>query len=267
MDRQAIARLQEKTASKAIIEQMQRDFNLSPLVAETLHKQMCDYFAEHYERKADSGQLTYVAVRAEEPAGRKLQECQRMPVILTLHQPDDLMALRRGVAQMRQKRLLRLCEEAYAQGALLTHEDLACLLCSSLATIKRDVRALRTQGLHVPTRGQIKDIGKGVSHKTQIVQDYLAGYTLSEIERRRHHSVNSIQRYCKDFVRIIRLREKEFAVSEIQHATRLSERLIQEYLALYASLPADHDRLQLLLQDLDLAPAQAAEIKRGRLLR
>ena len=162
---------------------------------------------------------------------------------------------------------MRLCEEAYTQGALLTHEDLACLLCSSLATIKRDTHVLRKQGFHVPTRGQIKDIGKGVSHKTQIVQDYLTSYTLSEIERRRHHSIHSIQRYCQDFVRIIRLHEKDFTVTDIQQATRLSPRLIQEYLTLYHTLPADHDRLQILLQDLDSPPAEAAEIKRGSLLR
>jgi len=266
MYRQAIARLLEKTPRKAIVEQLQRDFNLSSKMAEALHEEMCGYFAEHYNRKADSGQLTYVAVRAEEPAGRKLEECQRMAVTLTLHQADDLIALRAGVAQLRQKRLLRLSEEAYTQGALLTHEDLACLLGSSLATIKRDVQTLRGQGLQVPTRGQIKDIGKGVSHKAQIVQDYLAGYTLSEIERRRHHSINSIQRYCKDFVRIIRLHNQDFTVSEIRHATCLSQRLIQEHLALFAGLPADHDRLQVLLQDLDRAPAQPTEIKRGGLL-
>ena len=267
MDGQAIARLQEKTASKAIVEQLQRDFNLAPLVAETLQAQMWGYFREHHGKRTKAGQMTYVAVGAEEPAGRKLEECQRLAVTLTLHEEDDVLALREGVAALRQKRLLRLCEEATDQGALLTHEDLACLLCSSLATIKRDTHALRQQGLSVPTRGQVKDIGKGVSHKTQIVQDYLAGRTFSEIERRRHHSINSIQRYCRDFVRIIRLHEKDFTVTDIQQATRLSARLIREYLALYAILPADHDRLQILLQDLDSSPAEPVEIKRGSLLR
>ncbi len=94
---------------------------------------------------------------------------------------------------------MRLTEEAYEQGALLSHEDLACLLSSSLATIKRDVGQLRQQGLNVPTRGQVKDIGKRVSHKSQIVQDYLAGYTFSEIECRRRHSTGAIGRYCQDF--------------------------------------------------------------------
>ena len=117
------------------------------------------------------------------------------------------------------------------------------------------------------TRGQIKDIGKGVSHKTQDRSGYLTSYPLSQIERRRHHSIHSIQRYCQDFVRIIRLHEKDFTVIDIQQATRLSPRLIQEHLTLYHTLPADHDRLQILLQDLDSPPAEAAEIKRGSLLR
>ena len=88
----------KRQTRKAIIEQLQRDFNLAPLVAETLHAQMSGYFAEHYERQTKSGQMTYVAVAAEEPAGRKLEECQRIPVTLTLYEPDDLLALREGVA-------------------------------------------------------------------------------------------------------------------------------------------------------------------------
>lgn len=132
------------------------------------------------------------------------------------------------------------------------------------ATIKRDVQALRQQGLRVPTRGQVKDIGKGVSHKVQIVGDYLAGYTFSEIERRRHHSIGAIRRYCDDFVRIIRLYEQNVNPMALRSATGLSEHLIQEYLTLYQQCPAANDRLQLLLGTPDAATAQAAVIKRGR---
>ncbi|MBK9233843.1 MAG: DUF1670 domain-containing protein [Anaerolineae bacterium] len=77
------------------------------------------------------------------------------------------------------------------------------MLCSSLATIKRDVHELRQQDLRV-RHGQVKDIGKGVSHKVQIVGDYLAGYTFSEIESAAASSIGAIRRYCDDFVRIIR---------------------------------------------------------------
>ncbi len=122
-----------------------------------------------------------------------MEECQRVAVKLSLHSPDDLVALSLGIADLRQVRILRLTEEVYEQGALLlTHEDLACLLCSSLSTIKRGVQVLREQELNVPTCDQVKDIGKGVSHKTKIVQDYLVGYIFSEIERRQRHSVEAI---------------------------------------------------------------------------
>jgi hypothetical protein len=143
----------------------------------------------------------------------------------------------------------------------------ACLLCRSLATIKRDVHALRQQGLRVPTRGQVKDIGKGVNHKGQIVGDYLAGYTFSEIARRRHHSVGAIRRYGDDFVRIIRLHPQGVSLSAIRSATGLSERLMQEYLTLYQQCPAANDRLQILPGTPEAATATPAEIKRGRLMR
>ena len=267
MNQDVIERLQLKSPAEAIIERVQRDFKLAPLVARTLFEQMRGYFESYYQLKNDSGQLTYLAVSASSPAGRKLSECQRVAVKLSLHTPDDLVALGRGVAALRQARLLRLTEEAYEQGALLSHEDLACLLSSSLATIKRDVGQLRQQGLNVPTRGQVKDIGKGVSHKTQIVQDYLAGYTFSEIERRRRHSAGAIGRYCQDFVRVVRLRQKKLTMTDIRRTTGLSERLITEYLALYDEGDPDNDRLQLLLAEPHPATDRPAEIKRGSLIR
>ena len=266
MELEAIARLQTKEAGAAIIERIQRDFQLAPLVARTLLEQVRRYDEDYSPQRRANGQLTYLAVSQASPAGQKLSECRRVAVQLTLHSPDDLTALSTGVAELRQQRLLRLTEEAEAQGGLLSHEDLACLLCSSLATIKRDVQALRQQGLRVPTRGQVKDIGKGVSHKVQIVGDYLAGYTFSEIERRRHHSVGAIRRYCDDFVRIIRLHTQGISLAAIRSATGLSERLIQEYLTLYEQCPAANDRLQILLGTPDAATALPAEIKRGRLM-
>jgi len=151
---------------------------------------------------------------------------------------------------------------------LLTHEDLGYLLNSSLATIKRDVAYLRAEGFNIPTRGQVKDIGKGVSHKTKIVKAYLAGYTFTEIERKHRHSIGAIHRYCQDFTRVVRLRHKQLKIGDIRRTTNLSERLIGEYLALYEQCEPDNDRLQQLLAD-DPNPAtdHPAEIKRGELLR
>lgn len=260
-------RLAVKQPSEAIIERIQSDFNMAPLVARTLFEQVRTHFESYYQLKNDTCQLTYLAISTSSPAGRRLEECKRVPVKLTLHTVNDLVALGEGVSVMRQARILRMTEEAYEQGGLLSHEDLACLLCTSLATIKRDAQELRTQGYAVLTRGQVKDIGKGVSHKAQIVADYLAGYTFSEIEFRRRHTIGAIRRYCQDFVRIIRLTERDFSPGEIRRTTNLSERLIDEYLQLYEECEANNDRLQLLLSDADPATDQPVTIKRGSLSR
>ena len=50
----------------------------------------------------------------------------------------------------------------------------------------------------MPTRGQIRDIGPGVSHKARVVQLYLWGLQFTEIERRTRHSEDSIRRYLFD---------------------------------------------------------------------
>lgn len=266
-NQRVIERLQQKSVSESLVERLQNDFNLAPLVARTLTEAVSDYFTRCLPQQTSAGQMSYLAISRDCPAGRPLRDCERQPVTLSLYAADDLVAMGSGVAALRQQRILRLTEEAYEQGVLLTHEDLACLLSCSLATVKRDVRTLRQRGLLVPTRGQIKDIGKGVSHKRQIVQDYLAGYTFSQIERRQRHSVHAIHRYCRDFVRVIRLQEKGFNKAEIRRVTGLSERLVAEYQELYATCDHDNDRLQLLLAEATTVPDTPAEIKRGHWLR
>jgi hypothetical protein len=186
-----------------------------------------------------------------------------VPVNLTLDSPDDLEALRHGVAALRRSKIQRLTREAQAQGALLTQEDLARLLCCSRSTIKRDIAHLRSEGVDVPTRGQMKDIGRGVSHKTVIVRDWLAGYTFSEIKKRRWHALGSIERYCRDFRRVTRLHAHGLSVSEIRGSTGLSERLIREYLGLYEEAGPDNTQLEKLLREPNPATDEPVQAKRG----
>lgn len=267
MEESAIERLQAKSPEEAIIEQISRDFNLAPFMARTQFEQMRQYFEQYFGLERDVGQMTVLAVSTDNPPGRPVGDCQRIPINLTLDSPDDLEALRQGVAALRQSKIQRLTREAQAQGALLTQEDLARFLCSSRSTIKRDIAALRAQGVDVPTRGQIKDIGKGVSHKVQIVQDWLAGYTFSEIKQRRWHSLAAIERYCSDFARVTRLHTKGLGVADIRLATDLSERLIDEYLNLYAAAGAENEHLRRLVAAPDPATDTPAAIKRGGWLR
>jgi hypothetical protein len=129
--------------------------------------------------------------------------------------------------------------------------------------VKRDIAHLRAEGINVPTRGQVKDIGKGVSHKARIVGDWLAGYTFSQIKQRRRHSIHSIERYCSDFQRVVRLYVHGLSVAEMRISTGMSERLIKEYLALYETEGIENEQIKLLLNEPDPATDTPAEIKRG----
>jgi len=267
MEREAIERLEAKSPEGAIIEQIAQDFNLAPFMAKTQFEQMRRYFERYLGLERDVGEMTFLAVSAEAPPGRPVTQCQQAPVNLTLDSPDDLQAMRDGVGALRRSKIQRVTREAQEQGALLTQEDLARLLCASRSTIKRDIAHLRGEGVDVPTRGQMKDIGRGVSHKTRIVEDWLAGYTFSEIKKRRWHTLGSIERYCMNFQRVARLHAHRLSANEIRVSTGMSERLIQEYLDLYERADPDSSRLKQLLSQPDTETEEPAEAKRGAWLR
>jgi biotin operon repressor len=267
MESKVIERLQAKSPEEAIIERIGRDFNLAPFMARTQFEQMRRYFGEYFGLERDVGQMTFLAISADMPPGRPIAECERVAILMTMDHPDDVEALHEGIAALRRSKIQRLTQEAREQGALLTQEDLARLLCASRSTIKRDIAWLRKQGIDVPTRGQIKDIGKGISHKTQIIADWLAGYTFSQIKQRRRHSIHSIDRYCSGFRRVVRLHEHGLNVGEIRISVGISERLIGEYLDLYKAVGPENVCVQRILSEADSATEAPAEIKRGDWLR
>jgi biotin operon repressor len=267
MEQSVIERLQAKSPEEAIIEQISRDFNLAPFMARTQFEQMRRYFEQYFELVRDVGQMTFLALSGDNPPGRPIAECKRVAVTLTLDSPDDLEALHNSIAALRRSKIQRVTREAQEQGALLTQEDLARLLCSSRSTVKRDIAQLRAEGIDVPTRGQIKDIGKGISHKGQIIRDCLAGYTFSQIKQRRWHSTHSIERYCLDFQRVVRLHARGLSIADIRISTGLSERLIKEYLALYEEAGPDNVHVLRLLAEPDPETETPAKVKRGALLK
>jgi hypothetical protein len=91
---------------------------------------------------------------------------------------------------------------------------------------------MRKNGIILPTRGWRHEMGRGQTHKTQILDLYLSGYLFSDIERRTKHSETAIKRYIQDFARVVLLQKKRFSVDQIRISTGFSHRLIGEYLKL-----------------------------------
>ena len=185
MDQNLTKRLHSKSVKNSIVNNIAHDFNLTPILAEAYFNQIKNYFLEHANLELSSGQLHYLAVDDREPAGKPVSLCKKKSVRLTVHDVDqDLQTYKnKGLAGLRQNRLLRITKEAIEQGALLSYEDLAFILTTSVITIKRDMAQLRRSGLTIPSRGWRHDMGRGSTHKTQILDMYLSGYQFSDIEK------------------------------------------------------------------------------------
>jgi hypothetical protein len=258
MDPYGTARLAAKEAESAIVARICEDFNLTPVLARAHYEQMARYFADYGHLATRPGELCYLAVDTNEPPGKPIISCRKVLVRLELAMPEDQEIVRtKGLAAMRQGRLSRLARQARVQGGLLTVEDLAYLTCSSPATVKRDLAVLRAADVAVPTRGQIKDIGPGLSHKAKVVQLYLWGLQFTEIESRTQHSEGSIRRYLADFRQIAALYARGAKTPEIRAATGRSASLISEYIALYERARREFPAAPRLYDLLDPALARA----------
>lgn len=229
-------RLTSKSVKQSIIANISKDFNLTPLLAEAYFNQVKGYFLQHADLKLSAGQLQYLAVDENEPAGKPIALCKKISVLLTLHNIDEDLPVykQHGLAGLRQHKIVRLTNEAIDQGGVLSFEDVAFILTSSIATIKRDMAFMRRKGIIIPSRGWRHEMGRGQTHKTQILQLYLSGEQFSDIERRTHHSETAIKRYIQDFARVVLLKNKDFSIAQIRISTGFSHRLIGEYLKLFS---------------------------------
>jgi hypothetical protein len=195
------------------------------------------FFTEPGTGPLRTGQVRFECVAAGEGAGKPLKECRLKTVALTLFESkDDLAVLARLGQSGRRKFLIqRLTEEAREQGGLLSQEDLALLLFSDVRTIRRDIRELREQqGIFVATRGQIQDIGPGVSHKGVAIGHWLAGLEALEVARRINHTLHAVERYIHTFSRVVFLATKPgFHPLQIALTVGISTASVKTYLDIY----------------------------------
>ena len=237
-DRKRIRRLTEKTTLHAIQVELQQGYNLSPVEAQVLARRVQQLVDEQTGFARQPGQITYQAIAIDEPAGKPLKQCRKVPVHLTLSAPDDAHVWAgEGARALRCLRVHRLTYEAMMQEGALSQEDLACLLGMSLKTIKRIFAYYREQGDPLPSRGEIQDMGAGVSHKLPIIRKYVQDLSFSHISQRLgKHGLPSMVRYLRHFALVMILEERGLTPAQMQSVIGISENLIQQYRELYAEL-------------------------------
>ena len=129
-------RLKAKTLDNMFRRRIEEGANCAPFVSQAILKTVKELYPLDHEdsrQQLDVGQIKLLVVAAEEPPGKPLEQCQKVPVVLTFDAGQDDLEVRacRGVVGLRRTKLLRMCCQAREQGGLLSYEDLAYRLAST----------------------------------------------------------------------------------------------------------------------------------------
>ncbi len=234
MDKNESQRLQAKSREQRFLNMMQQDFNFAPKIAQAVLSDAQDCLFGQ-SAHVTPGQMRVVLLKRGAAHGRSLRESATKEVTWTVNagEEDRQVENERGPIALRRTRLQRLLSEAVEQGAAATQEDIASVLNVSVRTIKRDCAALQKQDIFLPTRGNLQGIGRGQTHKAQIVGRWLRGETYDQIALRAQHSVTCIKRYVQAFIRVVQFHRKSFSLGEISLALQIGETLVKEYLTIY----------------------------------
>ena len=248
--KELLARLDCKSLDAQFVAEIQEGLNCSPFEAEAVLGVAREVYAPYFDTpgaEQPPGKMTLVVVHAEEPAGKRLADCRKQTVCLSVHRgaQDDALLRHEGPAAFRRARIPDLCQEALSQGGLLTREDLAYrIFFVAPRTITRDLRVLRQSeaALAIPLRGTVHDIGPVLSHRTEIVRLALEGHVTTEICERLRHSPEAVANYLSTFTRCVQLHRRGMDAGQIAFLLRRGRSLIESYLELLAESEADASR-------------------------
>jgi hypothetical protein len=231
-------RLAHKQLDQQFTHEIIHGLDCSPFEASAILETVYRVYAPYFETSATlkPGQVLFQVISAETSANTPLSQGKQVTVVLTFDAGIEDLKVRQneGIQALRTHRMQRMCIEAFQQGGLLTIEDLAIRLFNcGQRTLSRDLDALRRQGIVLPLRSTIKDMGRSISHRSHIIAQWLNGKEYSEIARDTHHSICSVQNYIGKFKRVVALAEEGYDIHTIAFLVKVSPSLAESYHELY----------------------------------
>lgn len=217
-----------------------------PKVRELFVAEVCGMVEQFYPvpQRLRPGQVIWLVVdKTDKPKGnhRPLSQTRLIPVVLTLVTREDIQALAQGTRreQVTQQVLVRLHQEAEAQGGVLAETDTALLLSHSEGHISELIRTYEKEtGQLIPRRGTLHDLGPTLSHKKLIARKVLLERkSTSQTASETCHTPTSVDRYLSDLYRCyVCLKRADQSLEQTAFTTGLSFNLVQEYAALIDEL-------------------------------
>jgi len=184
--------------------------------------------------KLEVGQILWYGVKASEKPnyGKNSKNTPLTPIVLTLISKADLEMKKAGYSdrEIMETKIARIFKEAYEQGALLTHSDIAYLLHVSTGVVSKQAKEyMQRTGEILPTRGIIQDIGRAITHKRIILRLYRKGYQTPDIARMTNHTEEACDRYIKAYKKVEKL-SKTMKSEEIAQILGMGKSLVEEYI-------------------------------------
>lgn len=179
-----------------------------------------------------AGEIIYYAVGENTAVGTPLIESEFVPVIINFFSQDDLSPESPyKTTERKWNKIMRYSIQTQNQHACLTQYDLSYLLGINVNVVKNLMK--KHPDIFLPTRGNLCDIGPGVTHAEKIIELYLDGYTETEIKFKTRHSYQSIENYLKTFTKIVGLSDIGMNTGQIRMSAKISKFLTEKFLALY----------------------------------
>jgi hypothetical protein len=246
-DENELRRSQAKTPEQKFLQTLIQQYHYAPRIAETILVEAQECLLGKTDQLMP-GQVRVILARRDSKPGRTLGEIATTEVFWTVDggMEDQVTLQKQDSRALRQMRIQRLLDEALEQGAVATQEDLAQALRTSLRTIKRDFAELQAQGVSLPSRGYLHGVGRGQTHKAQIIRRWLQGETYDQLEKRTRHTASAIKRYLRTFIQVVQLQRQGFENSQIALLLQIGLPLVQDYLEVYSQnqTPACLERLE-----------------------
>ncbi len=246
-----------RSVLSSLSEFVSREAGLGPVVSQKLVEEMVTLRNVVCPRKETlkSGQMPVLSthVRASLSEETRTRFRRLAPAIITVWAPGELRdspPSTPAFLKNLERRIVRVCFEAYRQDGLLTLMDLQWIFQMSSARISELTRSVqRRHSIVVPTPGTVLDAGRSVTHKDIIVNLHLAGYSVMEIAKRTYHSPRAVDNYIGTFESVLILYLFGLPAHLMSRVLGRSRGLIVEHLELVKEAFGDGETVRNFLRE------------------
>lgn len=255
-------------------------YDHGPVIARAIVEDILDTVKRCFPEHVPPKTVVWLAVRREWKGRRKgIKLNELVPIRLSIATDDEIQLLMEPELRKHLKarrafnraRFARWCFDAYEQGSVLTYLDLSMLSGMSERYVGDLIREYEAEtGKIVPTRGTVHDIGRGVTHKAEVIRRWLRKESSAQIARAINHSQGAVDRYIADFQKV-RLLAPKFSETDLPALTGLPKNVVKQYLALLReyeptlALYSDSERETTSSDDMAVpAPARTTARSAGR---